>query len=1164
MDTNNLKRFAQATRIRLLEAVQDKLEYVLNHDTVDLRDYAASVHTLKKDVERIGKEALIDKVAYTWFNRLMALRFMDANGYQPLRLMVISPKERFTQPEILDEAMRGHIPEELRVDRARINDLLDGRITSPNPQNEVYRMLLVASCNYLHSLFPFLFEQLNDYTELLLPDDLISELSIIYDFVEGMTQADCQEVEVMGWLYQFYISELNSELISAKRAYKKNEIAPASQLFTPKWIVQYMVDNTLGQVWSEINPRTTILKNLEFYIKPQYKVVREGKPIEEIKFFEPCVGSGHVLAYAFDLFYMMYEEAGYALSEIPYLILKHNLFGVDIDPRAAQIASFTLLMKARQKHRRFFRKAQQENLVPNIYHYEDFEEDDKFNNATVLGSLIRVTSEETETLKVKKDTLFGEGQQKLKELYQLLSRKYDVVVTNPPYINSSRMEPSLKKYVNKHYKDTKSDLFASFILRCLELTNQDGLVGNMTPFVWMFITSYQKLREIIIEEHFINNLIQLEYSGFDGATVPICTFTLRNKPMSAEGSYIRLSDFRGSHNQAPKTLEAIQNPDCGWFYVKNQKKFKKIPGWNIGYWLSDNALNSFENYHKLNELFEARKGLATSDNNRFLRFWFEVDKACSSLDFQEIIKNKWFKYNKGGSFRKWYGNFEYVINWYNDGYEIKNFRNPDGALRSRPQNLQYNFKESLTWSKITSGSFSSRIFTKGGLVDDAAAICYRRNNEYYIEILGLLNTKVVQHLLKALNPTLNIQIGDIGKLPISINVIKTNYVEECIKISTIEWNSRETSWDFLQNELIRLNGQDVKEAVELYKLYWTKQFYQLHHNEERLNKEFIHIYGLEEELTPDVALEDITLLRDELNQRELKELLANYHSGWQLNEEGKWELATRADYPELPFDEKELVMQLISYAVGCMFGRYSIDKEGLILANQGDGTQEYYAQLGDKEQLRFVLDEDEVIPVLDEEWFEDDIVVQFRRFVRVVWGKENVQRNMEYMERVLGKPLRNYFHRDFYNDHIKRYKKRPIYWMVASPGGEFQALIYLHRYNVDTLSHVLNDYLRPYTAKLENRIDYLSQIAEEGVAREKTRAMKEMARLEKIIDELRAFDRTVLYPLATERISIDLDDGVLVNYNILGSALKLVSGLNDAATKKRVRGFDWIDVEQIR
>ncbi|MDM1067343.1 restriction endonuclease [Myroides odoratimimus] len=451
MNTSQLEKFAQLTRLRLLDIVKGKIEYVTSTDSTEIRDYREAIQKLKKDINKFGVQTIIDRVAYTWFNRLMALRFLDANEYQPLGLKVISPKQGYSLPEILDEAKQGNIAEELNVDTAKINDLLDGRIDSTNPQNEVFKILLIAQCNYLNVLFPFLFEKINDYTELLLPDDLTSELSITNDFVKGMSDDDCQHVEILGWLYQFYISELNAKLISSSKAYKKEELAPASQLFTPKWIVQYMVDNTLGQVWAELNPNAIGLSQLEYYIKPEEnnKINRTTKSIEEIKFFEPCCGSGHILSYAFDVFYLMYEDAGTNPADIPGLIIKNNLFGIDIDSRASQIASFVLLMKARQKYRRFFKTMVKENITPNIYHYEDIEGDEKLSNATALGSLIKISQAEADAITVEEGTIFADDQQKVKNLYNLLATKYDVVVTNPPYISNSRMEPQLKKYVEK-------------------------------------------------------------------------------------------------------------------------------------------------------------------------------------------------------------------------------------------------------------------------------------------------------------------------------------------------------------------------------------------------------------------------------------------------------------------------------------------------------------------------------------------------------------------------------------------------------------------------------------------------------------------------------------------------------------------------------------------
>ncbi|WP_052522295.1 BREX-1 system adenine-specific DNA-methyltransferase PglX [Saccharicrinis fermentans] len=1028
----------------------------------------------------------------------------------------------------------------------------------------------------------------------------------------------------------------------------------------------------------------------------------------------------------------MYEEQGYNPTEIPELIITKNLHGVDIDPRAAQLASFVLFMKGRQKHRRFLRSVVKNNIKPNITFYQDFEFDDKFNNASALGSLIKVEPNEVEQLQIDENSLFGAQQAELKKLYTLLGQKYDVVVTNPPYISSSRMEGTLKQYVEANYPETKSDLFATFILRCLELCNEDGLTGYMTPFVWMFISSYEKLRAKVIDNHFINNLIQLEYSGFDGATVPICTFTLRNKNINdgAKGSYIRLSDFKGAQNQAPRTLEAIKNPQCGWFYTANQKDFEKIPEYRLGYWLSGLQIDAFVNHTELKESHPPKAGLSTANNDRFLRFWWEIDSDKFGLNYNSredlISSKKWIPMTKGGKFKKWFGNNEYVLNFSEDGEELKYWlvNNPnDPSTKSWSRYIRnYNSycKPGISFSDVSSGTPAFRMQDSGFIPNSRGPFIYSESKE----LLGFLNSKICVSFLELLSPTLTFNVGDVSRVPFNDleNTRIANDVGKCIEISSQEFYSIERSWYYNQNELIRIKGQDLEESYDLYQQYWQNKFYQLHKNEEELNKQFIEIYGLQEELTPDVPLADITILKEELDQKQLKAISERYKSGWQLVDGGQWVVdsaqspITNHQLPKLPFNPKEIFKQFISYAVGCMFGRYSLDKEGLILANQGETLEdyvrkvagdwwiedgegnwifnpkkdidEYYQELqraenlatgqengqgsvysdeanaqrgtiqsdqsdqksgsqytqqhsrgavqgnegvyslsedstgiaggapdsttfdhrfgndtsspnnsntngaGEFEQtnkqpdsqaaqqlptathhplstnlqapITFMPDDDNIIPVLDDEWFDDDIAGRFKEFLKVSFGAANYDKNLAFVEECLGKDIRKYFIKDFYADHIKRYKKRPIYWQFSSPKSSFSVLIYMHRYTPDTLSQILNGYLKEYREKLNNRIENVNHLIETGSSSEQTKAAKEKEKIEKVLHELQEYERDILYPLATERIAIDLDDGVLVNYNKFGTAIKAVAGLNDKKTKDKVRKFDWIDVEGIR
>lgn len=1129
MNTSQLKSFAQQARLKLMEQVGAKLHYVLNVDSASIRGKEQELNKLKAELNEIGEQALIEKVAYTWFNRLVAIRFMDANGFQPFNVSIISPVEgsQSSLAEVIELIQGGNIPEELNLDRGLINDLLDGKAVSNNPNNEIMRMVLVEACNYYHSLFPFLFEKINDYTELLLPDDLVSPISILADVVKGMSKEDCTEVEIIGWLYQFYISEKKDELINAKKKYKKDEIAPVTQLFTPKWLVQFMVDNSLGQYLYELNGQSSLINDLEYYIKPnnpENLPKRDGKKLEEIKFFDPCVGSGHILCYAFDIFYRAYEAEGYNQADIPELIITNNLFGIDIDERASQLATLALIFKCRIKYRRFFKKIEKTSLKPNVFVFKNFQDDPYLNNATSLGSLIRIPRSAYNSLEVSENTIFSEQESQIKEIYNLLSNTYDIVVTNPPYLNSSYMEDDMKKYIETNYKETKSDLFAAFLIRVQEYVVEDGLIGFICPYVWMFIQSYEKLRKQIIDETTISTLVQLEYNAFGPAVVPICAFTLRNQYVdNYKGSYVKLSDFKGEENQAPKTLEAIENPNCGWFYIANQKDFEKVPGYNIGYWLSDKFSKIFDS-KLIYSYSHSPSQNVTGNNNRYLRNNWEIS--------EKNYKNKWISYAKGGGIRKWTGNLLEVINWSKEA--VDNYINSHG---SQVINKDFWFKKAITWGLISSNNPSFRIMPDGATFDKGGSSIIVED-KYFNYILGLLNSKIFLQIVRVFNPTLNFQVKDIRSMPLILNNLENmnGLVNNLVCVSQLDWDSHETSWDFQQNELVRLSSDNLSTAIESYKAYWKEQFFQLHHNEVELNRQFIEIYGLQDELTPDVPLEDITILKDE----------------------------TEIVNGELVFKEKELIAQFISYAVGCVFGRYSLDKEGLILANHGETFQDYLVKVGKtKEQLQFVPDEDNIVPLLEDEWFYDDIVTRVKDFVKAVWGAPSYNDNIAYIENALGKDLRKYLVKDFYKDHIKRYKKRPIYWQFSSPKGAFNVLIYMHRYSKDTLSEILNGYLREFIGKLENHIKHLETVVVTGSAAEQAKARKEIDKLKNQIDECRAYE-VELYKLAAERIEIDLDEGVLVNYNKFGNVIAPVAGLNDKKTKDKVKKFDWIDTTQIR
>ncbi len=1141
MNTNNLKRFAREARIKLLDQVGRKLEFVLsNSDPVFIDTNASQIQSLKNKIQAQGKEQVIDTVAYTWFNRLMALRFMDANGYTSPK--VVTPVVG-KSPEILQNALSGQIDENLKINRQRLNDLLDGKVVISDAQTEAYKMLLIASCNQWHTAMPFMFERISDYTELLLPDDLLSENSIITDIRNGMSDEDCGQEELIGWLYQFYIADKKDDVFEGLKKNIKitaENIPAATQLFTPRWIVRYMVENTIGKLWLTLKPNSKIRQFMPYYIEaPEGNApapLPEGiKGVTDITFLDPCQGSGHVLVYAFDLFTKIYEEEGYNTNEIPSLILEHNLFGIDIDERAAQLAAFALTMKARSYFSRFLRKPVQPHVIAlenvsdetirqsvklpitiNGIKISDHKELslNLLTQADNLGSLIQIAPEEVKAIQIKEGSIWQEQQQNLKEQAEYLNRQYHCVVTNPPYMGAKGMNVLLKSFVEINYAKGKTDLMACFIERCLAFNLKNGKSAIINQHSWMFLSSYEGLRPHLIENAQFETMLHLGPRTFPeiaGEVVQNVAFTFGNYKPIQNGIFIRLTDFDSPTLKEEKTKEAIEHHNCNWFFISNQLDFEIIPGSPIGYWMSSKLRKLFFDNKKLSDIASPRKGNSTSNNSRYLRFWPEVQFKKSGFNYKSVEEfindgKRWLPYNKGGGTRKWYGYNEFLIDWKDNGKEIREI--PTSVVT----NEIFYMKPGLTWSTVSSRGFGVRYFDSGYIFDNGGCCLFNiENNRDYLA--GLMNSKLFPNILGQLNPTLNFQSGEVSKFPVIETAINNISSINNFIISKEEWDSHETSWDFQLNDLIKQKQSLVKNAFDSFKKYWSNKFFELHRNEEELNRQFIEIYGLQDELNPDVPLDEITILQEE----------------------------SKIMNGELFIDPVPVLIQLLSYSIGCKFGRYSLDKPSLILANQGETLQDFLKQVPNPS---FMPDEDNIIPVLEGEWFNDDIVGRFKVFLKAAFGEEHFEENLRYIEDTISKDIRKYFVKDFYNDHIKRYKKRPIYWMFSSPKGHFKALIYMHRYTPDLCSKMLTDYLQSYIHKMEaaqqNKI--AESLREDLPARDKTAATKEADRYSAMIKDCKEYAQT-LYAVATKKITIDLDDGVKVNYQKFKEVLVPIKGL---------------------
>ncbi len=1202
MDKNVLKKYAIWARRELIVRVGQRATFygVTAEDYGDVSAESINGRILsdieKKQrkaliaqIRKKGYEEVIEEVAYTWFNRFLALRFMEVNGYLPDRVKIFTDSDNRFQPQILNEAI------DLEIDGLDMEKVYAYK--DANQTEELYKYLLVVQCNALNAVLPGMFQKIEDYTELLLPDKLLLEGSVIERMIALIPEEDWKDaVQIIGWMYQYYNSEKKDEVFAAlKKNVKitKENIPAATQLFTPDWIVRYMVENSLGRLWLEGHPNEELKADWIYYLEeaqqePEVeaelaKIRAEYAQLtpEDIRCIDPCQGSGHILVYMFDVLMQIYESYGYTTQEAVASIVKNNIYGLDIDERAAQLSYFAVMMKACQYDKRFLKRKDEYGKPkvpqPKVYAIQESNDVDShvleyFCNGNVelkeametimkemydakeYGSIITVTEQNWDMIyarfeEIKENiSIHKEGAVELLPLVQVaqaLAQKYDVVVTNPPYMGSSGMSSKLSSFVVEKYPKTKSDLSTVFMEYTISLCTTGGMMAMINIPVWMFLVSFEKQREQIVNENMFLSLLHLG-RGIFGADFGTVSFVIKkSKCKNYCAPYLRLFD-------KPSSVDSLEKKER-WFYERKglhfiqQEEFRKISGIPIAYWISPNMIKAFAKFQSLGQVSEPKQGLITGDNERFLREWYEV---CNGR-----INKKWFIYNKGGEYRKWYGNNDLVVNWENDGHEIVTLVNQDtGRQKSRPQNIKYYFREGFTWTTLSIGSFSARYMQQGQVFDAKGSSCFAKSTQYVKAIMGLTNSCVSAEFFKVLSPTVDYSAGAVAKLPIAPKVLEefkiVDIVDCCIDISKKDWDSFETSWDFQQHPLVRCASfsrqemeidakkhiQDMNYIEDAF-TRWSNECYlrftQLKSNEEELNRIFIDIYGLQDELTPEVEDKDVTVRKADL-QRDIK--------------------------------------SLISYAVGCMFGRYSLDKEGLIFAGgrmedkfsyysgtfadtqdyQLDGkytlgelgSKFYYMPIEGKKALEcWKVDADNIIPITDDEYFEDDIVEKFITFIRTVYGKQTLEENLKFIADALGgkgqprEVLRNYFLNDFYKDHCKIYQKRPIYWLFDSgKKNGFKCLIYMHRYELDTIARIRTDYVHEQQSRYRTAIADLEHHIVNAGTSERVKLNKSLKKIQEQADELHTYEEKI-HHLADQMIAIDLDDGVKHNYEIFKDVL---------------------------
>lgn len=1093
---------------------------------------------LKQKIQRLGFNQVIEQLAYSWFNRLCAIRYMELADYLGHGRRVLSHPEQGNGYQILEECLDIELP---GLDQTKVRELkLDG-----TRDEELYRLLLLAQCHALHHAMPFLFEPVDDETELLLPDNLTKTDSVIRDLVESIPEQDWSNIEIIGWLYQFYISEKKDQVIG--KVVKSEDIPAATQLFTPNWIVKYMVQNSLGAQWLATYPDSPLKGQMEYYIEPAEQTDEVNAQLaaitpsslnpEGLTLIDPASGSGHILVEAYELFKAIYLERGYRQRDIPRLILEKNLFGLDIDERAAQLTGFALMMKGRADDRRLFERGVKLNVMALVdsagfdaeglakgVELADYglksgdltELKRLFEHATTFGSLIQVPEEMAMKLPALKrlsettsqDLFVSEALKRLGPLVQqaeLLAAQYDAVVANPPYMGAKAFTSQLKDWLKSSYRGNDKDLFAAFIERMLILTKRHGYSGVMTSFVWMFIASFQQLRKEIVEEQTINSLVQLHYDAFADAKAHVCTFVLQNVRITGQkSSFIRLSEFPGVENQGPRTLQAIRDKDCGWFFVAAQDEFARIPGSPIAYWIRN--AKPFDG-PRVSDNFVSGGRTKTHGNEQFVRLWWEV----------EIENKAWAPYAMGGEFRKYSGNLLQVVNW---SAHARSVYDSYGGLY--PEEFWH--KEGITWGKITSARVGFREKPSVAHYDSGAGAIFSSDFVCDRMLLGFLNSPIVNLYLKAMNPTVNTTVNDVMALPLPAQAQFSRVDEnvlECVSGCQTDWNAYERSWDF-QSLPILTASTDPDPTLESSYTAWIAQnrdiIAEMKRLEEENNRLFIDAYGLADELTPDVPIEQITLTVNPA-----------YRYGGKLSENKLW---TRF--------REDTMEELISYSIGCMMGRYSLDEQGLIYANSGNEG------FDPSRYPTFPADDDGIVPLTDTEWFDDDAANRVEKFISVAWDKAKLEQNLAFLTDNLSpkkgegnrETLRRYLSYRFFKDHLQTYKKRPIYWLFSS-GKEkaFQCLVYLHRYNEGTLARMRTEYAIPLTSKLATHVGKLEKDKEASTTTAEIKKLeKEIARLHKQQAELSTFDEKLRH-YADKRIHLDLDEGVKVNYGKFGDLL---------------------------